>query len=45
MAAAGDIPAAINDKPVKSLRLIVVVDGFGPDEEVHLDDLMMFKID
>lgn len=45
VAAAGEIPAAINDKPVKSLRLIVVVDGFGPDEEVHLDDLMMFKID
>jgi hypothetical protein len=44
VAAAGEIPAEIDGKPVKSLRLIVIVDGFEPDEDVHLDDLAMFKI-
>ncbi len=45
VAAAGEIPAEISGKPVKSVRLIVIVDGFEPDEEVHLDDLTMFKIE
>ena len=45
VAAAGEIPAEINGKPVKSVRLIVIVDGFEPDEEVYLDDLTMFKLD
>ncbi|NLS93395.1 MAG: DUF4838 domain-containing protein [Planctomycetaceae bacterium] len=44
VAAAGEIPAEIDGKRVKSLRLIVVVDGFEPDEEIHIDDLTMFKI-
>ncbi len=45
VAAAGEIPAEIDGKPVKSVRLIVIVDGFEPDEEVHLDDLIMFQLD
>ena len=45
IAAAGDIPSEIRGKPVKSVRVIVVVDGFKPDEEVHLDDLALFKLD
>jgi hypothetical protein len=45
VAAAGEIPAEIGGKPVKSVRLIVIVDGFGPEEEVHLDDLTMFRIE
>lgn len=45
IAAAGEIPAEINEKTVKSLRLIVVVDGFESDEEVHLDDMALFKLE
>jgi hypothetical protein len=45
IATAGDIPAEINKKRVKSLRLIVVLDGFDPDEEVYLDDLAMLRIE
>ncbi len=45
VAAAGEIPAEINGKRVKSVRLIVIVDGFAADEEVHLDDLRMFRIE
>ena len=45
VAAAGEIPAEINGKPVKVVRLIVIVHGFEPGEEVHLDDLAMFRIE
>lgn len=45
VAAAGEIPAEIGGKPVHALRLIVVVDGFAPDEEVHLDDFAIYKLD
>ena len=45
VAAAGEIPAEINGKHVRALRLIVVVDGFAPDEEVHLDDFAIHKLD
>ncbi len=45
LAVAGDLPAQIGGKPAKSVRLIVIVDGFAPDEEVHLDDVAMFRIE
>jgi hypothetical protein len=44
MAVAGEIPAESGGKPVKRVRLIVIVDGFEPGEEVHVDDVAMFKI-
>jgi len=44
--ATGDsIPAAIDGKPVKSVRLILVVDGLQGDEELHVDDMAMFRLD
>jgi len=45
IAVAGEIPARIKNDPVKSVMLIIVVDGFEPDEEVHIDDVAMFKIE
>lgn len=45
VAIAGEIPAMLNNKAVQSLRLIVILDGFGPDEEVHLDDLVLTRLD
>ncbi len=42
---AGKIPTAIAGKAVKSLRLIVIVDGFEPGEEVHIDDVAVFRIE
>lgn len=45
LAVAGEIPKEIGGKTVKAVRLIVIVDGFEPDEEVHLDDLVVFRIE
>lgn len=45
VAVAGRIPAAIGGKPVERVRLIVIVDGFAPGEEVHLDDIAMYRVD
>lgn len=45
VAAAGEIPAEIDGKPVRSVRLIAIVDGFELGEEVYLDDLVMFRLD
>jgi len=45
IAAAGEIPAAIDGKAVQRVRLIVIVDGFEPDEEIHLDDVAMYRIE
>ena len=45
LAVAGEIPAEIGGKPARSVRLIVIVDGFEPDEEVHLDDVAMYRIE
>jgi hypothetical protein len=45
IAAAGEIPATIRGKRVKSVRLIVIVDGFQPGEEVHLDDVAMYRLE
>ncbi len=42
---AGNIPAEMDGKPVKSVRLIVIVDGFAPGEEVYVDDLAMYRVD
>ena len=44
IAAAGELPEIIDGKKVKTLRLIIVIDGFQPGEEVHVDDMAMFKI-
>jgi hypothetical protein len=45
LATAGEIPAEIRGKRVTGVRLIAVVDGFEDGEEIHLDDLAMFRID
>ncbi len=45
IATAGEIPATIDGRKVAKVRLIVIVDGFEADEEVHLDDVAMFRID
>ena len=45
LAVAGEIPAEIGGKPAKRVRLIVIVDGFEPGEEVHLDDVAMYRIE
>ena len=45
LAAGGAIPAAVDGKPVKSVRLILIVDGLQADEELHVDDLAMFRLD
>ena len=45
IAVAGELPAAIDGKRVNRARLIVLIDGFEPDEEVHVDDVAMFKLE
>ena len=45
LAVAGDLPAEIKGHPVNRVRLIVLVDGFQPDEEIHIDDCAMFKLE
>jgi len=45
IAVAGEVPAQIRGKPVHSVRLIVIVDGFQADEEVHLDDVAMYRVE
>jgi len=45
LAVAGEIPAKTGGKAAKAVRLIVIVDGFEPDEEVHLDDVAMYRIE
>ncbi len=45
LAVDGQVPAKVGGKPVKQVRLIAIVDGFGPDEEVYLDDLAMYRVD
>ena len=45
IAIAGAVPADSGGKPVKSARLIVIVNGFEPGEEVHIDDVAMYRID
>ncbi|MHC4400637.1 MAG: DUF4838 domain-containing protein [Planctomycetota bacterium] len=44
MAACGEIPARLAGHEVKRVRLIVVVDGFEPNEEVHIDDVALYRI-
>ena len=45
LAVAGEIPAAVGGKRIRKVRMIVIVDGFGPKEEVHLDDIALYRID
>ncbi len=45
IAVAGSVPKEVRGKAVKNAMLIVVVDGFAPDEEVHIDDVSMFRIE
>ncbi len=44
IAVAGNVPARVKNKLVKNALLLVLVDGFQPDEEVHIDDVAMFRI-
>ena len=45
IATAGDIPAVIGKRRVKKVRLIVIVDGFGTKDEVHIDDVALFRVE
>ena len=45
LAVAGELPAEIGGKRVKQVRLIVIVDGFESGEEVHIDDLALYRVD
>jgi len=45
VAVAGEIPAELRGKLVRRVRLIVVVDGFEPGEEIYLDDVAMYRAD
>ena len=45
LAVAGRVPASIGGEAVKRVRLIVIVDGFEPGEEVHIDDLALYRIE
>ena len=45
VATAGDVPAKVGKDEVKKVLLIVIVNGFEPDEEVHLDDVAMFRLE
>ena len=44
IATAGEVPEKINGRQVKKIKLIVLVNGFGPEEEVHLDDVALFRV-
>ena len=44
IAIAGEIPAKVKGESVSKVRLIVLIDGFEPGEEVHIDDCMMLKL-
>ena len=45
IATAGDVPAKVGNEEVKKVLLIIIVDGFEPGEEVHLDDVAMFRLE
>ncbi|NOX53634.1 MAG: DUF4838 domain-containing protein [Planctomycetes bacterium] len=45
IAVSGLIPAEIQGQPVSRVRLIVIVDGFQPGEEVYLDDVAMYRVE
>ena len=45
IAVAGDVPARAGKDEVTTVLLIVVVDGFEPGEEVHIDDVTMFRLE
>ncbi len=45
LAVAGDVPPERSKKtPVKRLRLCVILDSLGTDEEVHVDDVAVYRI-
>ena len=44
IATAGEIPA-VDGSPTTRVRLIVIVDGLGPEDEVHIDDVAMFRVE
>ena len=44
IAVAGNVPANVDGKTVTSARLIVIVDGFAPQDEVHIDDVAVFRL-
>jgi len=41
----GAIPAAVGGRAVRRIRLIVIVDGFEPGEEAHIDDVALYRVD
>lgn len=45
LAIAGEVPPdSSKAAAVKKIRLVVIVDGFGPNEEVHVDDVALYRI-
>ena len=45
IAVAGQVPAEADGKKIEQVRLIVLIDGFAPGEEVHIDDVAMYRIE
>ncbi len=44
VATGGDIPAELSGKDVAEMLLIVVVNGFEPDEKVYIDDVALYRL-
>ena len=44
MALVLDVPAAVGKKPVKQVLFLIVLNGFGPDDEVYIDDMAMYRL-
>jgi hypothetical protein len=40
----GEIKAEYSGRPVKKVRLIVILDGFGPAESVEMDDVVVSRL-
>jgi hypothetical protein len=45
IATAGEIPAAVGKQHVKKVPLIVIVDGFGPEDEVRIGDVALCRVE
>ena len=43
--AAGNLPARVGEDNVKQLRLTVTASGFEPGDEIHIDDIALFRLE
>ncbi len=44
IATSADVPVKVGKDEVKSVMLIVVVNGFKPDEKIYLDDIALYRL-